>query len=155
LRPTSIDQVLNRLLGSQHISAQAVRHLMVGGTGVLINWTLFSFLRGYLEFSTLSSTLICHAVMIACIFPMQKFFTFNERSRPHRQFVKFLINDAFYITFDYLFAYLFIDVIGLIPVVGKLLGLALLTPMSFMSQRFWVFAVNRRKESLVLVQEAD
>jgi putative flippase GtrA len=128
-----------RFARSRHVSLQVIKHLMVGGAGVLINWIGFSVLR-HSGLTTLTSTLIVHAVLLVCIFPLQKHFTFNQESRTRQQIVRFLVNDAGYITLDFLFAWLFIDVIGLLPVIGKACGLIILTPISFLSQRLWVFA---------------
>jgi putative flippase GtrA len=135
----SARELLSRVLHSEKPMYQLARHLAVGGTGVCFNWLAFSALRHFTTLGTLGSTLIVHALMLVSIFPLQKLFTFKKREHGRVQAVRFLINDAGYLTLDYSFAYFFIDFMDLPTLVGKACGLALLTPLSFMSQRFWVF----------------
>ena len=118
---------------------QLIRHLLVGGSGVVLNWVVFSSLRHWTQLSTLQSTLLVHACLLAAVFPMQKLFTFKNRLRDHGQLFRFLINTTGYITLDYLLALAFIDKLGLPPFIGKGCGLAILSPLSYLSQRLWVF----------------
>ncbi len=127
------------ILGAERNRFQLLRHLAVGGIGVLFNWIAFSSLRYYSSLSTLACTILVHVFLLAIIFPLQKVFTFKKKDNGQKQAIKFLANDAGYITIDYFFAWLFIDFLGLTPILGKGLGLALLTPISFLSQRYWVF----------------
>ncbi|MES2509944.1 MAG: GtrA family protein [Pseudomonadota bacterium] len=124
----------------EHAAQQLVRHLIVGGSGVVFNWVVFSLLRHFTALSTLQCTLVVHVVLLATMFPLQKVFTFKKKSHGSRQAIRFLINDAGYITLDYLFAWGFIDLLGLPAWLGKGCGLAILTPLSFLSQRLWVFS---------------
>lgn len=123
-----------------HAAHQLIRHLIVGGSGVIFNWVAFSLLRHFTTLGTLQCTLVVHAVLLATIFPLQKLFTFKKKKHGSRQAIRFLINDVGYITLDYLLALAFIDILGLPAWLGKGCGLAILTPLSFLSQRLWVFA---------------
>jgi putative flippase GtrA len=131
--------LVRRFSENMGLCGQAVRHLMVGGTGVIFNWFIFSALRQNTELSTLQCTLLVHAVLLFTIFPIQKFFTFRNIDRARPQMARFLINDFAYVSMDFLLANLFIDILQLQPIVGKAIGLMILTPMSFAMQRFWVF----------------
>lgn len=131
--------LLQRLLHEQDATWQLVRHLLVGGSGVVFNWLVFSLLRHFTPLSTLQTTLCVHGVMLLVIFPMQKFFTFKSRHWDSSQVLKFGVNLSGYVTLDYLLARGFVDVLGLPPFVGKACGLAVLTPLSYLSQRLWVF----------------
>ncbi|MES2191482.1 MAG: GtrA family protein [Pseudomonadota bacterium] len=123
-----------------HAAQQLIRHLIVGGSGVVFNWVAFSLLRHFTRLDTLQSTLVVHAVLLATIFPLQKMFTFKKKTHGNRQAIRFLVNDVGYITLDYLLALGFIDMLGFPAWFGKGCGLAILTPLSFLSQRLWVFA---------------
>jgi putative flippase GtrA len=134
----AIDRLV-RALTSDRAKHQLFRHLIVGGSGVLFNWVAFSLMRHFTRLSTLDCTLIVHVVLLATIFPLQKLFTFRVKEDAGGQAFRFLLNDAGYIALDWLFAWTFIDWLGLAPFIGKGLGLAILTPLSFLSQRLWVF----------------
>lgn len=145
------DRVVELLKGvfyGEHAAQQLVRHLFVGGSGVVFNWVAFSLLRHFTALGTLESTLLVHAVLLATMFPLQKLFTFKKKRHGSRQAVRFLINDAGYITLDYLLALAFIDILGLPVWLGKGCGLAILTPLSFLSQRLWVFAAASKPEKI-------
>lgn len=134
-----LSRLLHDLIHSDEPRYQLIRHLAVGGSGVIFNWLAFSALRHFTSLGTLECTIAVHVILLITIFPLQKLFTFQRRENGRRQAIRFLINDLGYVTFDYLLAYLFIDVVGLPPIIGKACGLAMLTPASFLSQRLWVF----------------
>lgn len=136
---TNLTSLVQRVSENARLRGQAVRHLMVGGTGVILNWLIFSALRQNTGLSTLQCTLLVHALLLVTIFPIQKFFTFKSTERARPQMARFLINDFAYVSIDFLLATLFIDKLQLQPIVGKAIGLMILTPMSFAIQRFWVF----------------
>lgn len=137
--PERHNSITQHILTSTHVYAQATRHLIIGGSGVLFNWLMFTLLRQYAGLDTLQSTIIVHVLLLIMIFPTQKFFTFKSRSRSRHQIVRFLVNDGLYVSFDFLLAAFFIDWLDMLPVVGKALGLMILAPFSFISQRYWVF----------------
>jgi putative flippase GtrA len=132
-------QFLTQVLHSDDAAYQLVRHLLIGGSGVVFNWLVFSALRHFTQMTTLQCTLVVHAILLAVIFPLQKLFTFKNKTDARTQAIRFLVNDAGYITLDYFFALAFIDWVGLPPIIGKGCGLAILTPLSYLSQRLWVF----------------
>lgn len=143
--------MIKKFLFADHATWQFFRHAAVGGSGVIINYVLFWVLRERFGFSTLTTSLIIHVVLICYIFPLQKFFTFTSSLATWAQIRRFLINDLIYFSMDFSLAWLFIDWFGLPSLLGKALGLALLTPMSFLIQRHWVF----HKTSPVVITDCD
>lgn len=127
---------------ANHVFWQFMRHAAVGGSGVVINYVLFGILRHHYGYSTLTSTLIVHCVLLLYIFPLQKYFTYFAPLETWQQIRRFMINDAIYITSDFSLAWLIIDFFGVHPWIGKIVALAMLTPMSFMIQRKWVFQAS-------------
>ena len=134
-----IGALAGQVLHSESARFQVVRLLMVGGSGVVFNWVVFSLLRHFTSLSTLECTAIVHVVILVVVFPLQKLFTFKKRDRGHVHMARFLVNDAGYVALDYALAYAFIDMLGLPAFIGKGCGLMILTPLSFLSQRYWVF----------------
>jgi putative flippase GtrA len=121
------------------ITPQIAKHLVVGASGVIVNWMVFSLLRQYLNVPTMYATVIVHIVLISYIFPLQKYFTFKSDCHTFTAFFKFVINSLGYITIDFFLAWYFVDFLKIMPVIGKAAGLALLTPLSFIFQKYWVF----------------
>ena len=145
--------MLKRTLNDEHIQFQAIRHLVIGASGVMVNWISFCVLRQFVGFSTLFSTIITHIILFSYIFPLQKYVTFKEKkAKPHNQAIKFVINSLGYILIDFLLTALLIDLFGLIAYIGKAISLALLTPLSFLSQKLWVFKetkINQAETNLL------
>lgn len=135
-------ELTKKFLNSEHAKWQFFRHAAVGGSGVIVNYFLFLTLREHYGFSTLQASLIVHVVLISYIFPLQKYFTFSSSLESWGQIRRFLINDMIYISMDFTMSWFFIDWLGLHSWLGKFIALALLTPMSFMIQKHWVFDKN-------------
>jgi len=124
------------------LSIQAIKHLLVGASGVFVNWILFIVLRQFLDIPTLVSTIIVNIILIIYIFPLQKYFTFINYSNTHQQLIRFILNAIGYLILDFVFAWFFIDFMKIVPAYGKAMGLLILTPLSFISQKYWCFQVD-------------
>jgi len=125
---------------SDNLTTEGIKYLCVGGGGVLLNWIAFIFLRQCLQLSTIISVIIVHIILILYAFPLQKYFTFQNHGPIFRQFAKFAVNASWYITLDFFLSWAIIDVLGIMPVYGKAIGLGILTPLSFTLQKLWVFS---------------
>jgi putative flippase GtrA len=121
------------------ITPQIAKHLAVGASGVIVNWMAFSLLRQYFNVPTMYATGIVHIILISYIFPLQKYFTFKSDGNTFSALFKFIINTLGYITLDFLLAWYFVDFLNFMPAIGKAAGLAFLTPLSFLFQKYWVF----------------
>jgi putative flippase GtrA len=126
------------------LGIQAIKHLLVGASGVLVNWVVFIVLRQFLNISTFVSTIIVNIILVLYIFPLQKYFTFINYSNTYQQFIRFILNSIVYLILDFVFAWFFIDFMKIVPACGKAMGLIILTPLSFISQRYWCFQVDNR-----------
>ena len=115
------------------------KHLIVGGSGVIINYSIFNVLYGIFQLNIFYSTLITHIFLVLIIFPLQKYFTFASSGNFFLEFIKFVVNDIFYFSLDLFFSWFFISFIGLSPLLGKALDLILITPLSFLIQYHIVF----------------
>ena len=129
------------------ITPQIAKHLAVGASGVIVNWLVFSLLRQYFNLPTMYSIVIVHIVLISYIFPLQKYFTFKSNGNTLTAFFKFVINSLGYIAIDFFLSWFFIDFLKIMPAIGKAVGLALLTPLSFLFQKYWVFMINPDQNS--------
>jgi putative flippase GtrA len=124
---------------SNDVTPQLAKHLLIGASGVIVNWLVFTMLRQYLNVSTMSATIIVHIVLISYIFPLQKYCTFRSNCNTFSALIKFTINTLGYLSLDFLLAWVFIDFLNILPAIGKACGLTFLTPLSFLFQKYWVF----------------
>lgn len=117
---------------------QFIKHNFVGGFGVIINYTLFNVLV-LVGFDIIVANAVTYVLLIIMIFLMQKFFTYRVRYSSVKQFILFLANAFLYFLFDTLLLLFLNDVCNIIPMVSKILSLGVLTPLSFLSQKYIVF----------------
>ena len=123
-------------------------YLMVGGSGVLINYFLFITLHDLFLKSIFIAVLVCNIVVMIWTYTLNLYFTFRdlvEKSSEINFFdrsrvLKFFFQSITYMVLDFLFSKIVIDYLDFQPVLGKLIALALLVPASYFVQRFWVFA---------------
>lgn len=123
-------------------------YLMVGGSGVLINYFLFITLHSLFLKSIFITVLVCNIFVMIWTYTLNLYFTFRdlvEKSSEinfvdRSRILKFLIQSITYMALDFLFSKIVIDYLDFHPVLGKLIALALLLPASYFMQRFWVFA---------------
>ena len=115
-----------------------VRHLAVGGIGVVINWFSFIFFNYYTVLNLFVIVLISQLLVLSFMFSLQKNFTFKYKKNSNA-YLRFIINSLVYFLLDYFLTYFFIVILDFYPAFGKFLTLFILTPISFLIQNFWVF----------------
>lgn len=130
---------LHKFLKSNKEKWVIIRHLFIGGTGVILNYIFFQILFKIIHLNVFFSTVVTHILLIIIIFPLQKRFTFFSNGIFKKEFLKFVINDLLYISLDYTFSWIFIIYFGMGSYTGKALALFVLTPISYIIQRHWVF----------------
>jgi len=116
-----------------------IKYLVVGGVGVALNFLGFMVLYDFFGFSILFSVLWMHIIILLVTFILQRRFTFQSQLPVNLVLKKFLITDLMYVGSDYALTAIFISLLNFTPWIGKASCLAILTPLSFLMQRFWVF----------------
>lgn len=134
-----------KLLGKE-VSAttftQFVKHYFVGFLGSVMNYSLFNIMK-YGGLETRTANLITGVILTVTVFMLQKYFTYKPDNHSLRQPILFLVNSFLYFFFDTLILMLLIDRMMIAPYISKLLSIVMLSPMSFIFQKFFVFRNNR------------
>ena len=123
---------------NKDIYTQFVKHIAVGGFGILLNYTLFNVFIKF-NFGILLSNTLTNIFVFLIIFLLQKYFTYRIYSEIIKHLLFFLINALGYYILDTGLLFLLIQFVGLNPMLGKLLSLIIITPISFLSQKYLVF----------------
>lgn len=119
---------------------QIIFYILVGLFSTFSNWLIFFILKEFYSFSTLVCSIVFYFYVLLFIFPLQKFITFNKYETSYRgEIFKFWINHSLYVLFDFALTYFFVDINNFTPGAGKFISLLIMTPISFLSQKFWIF----------------
>lgn len=121
---------------------QFVKHYFVGFLGSIMNYALFNGMK-YAGLETRTANIITGVILTVTIFLVQKYFTYKPDNHSLRQPALFMVNSFLYFFFDTLILMLLIDRLMIAPYISKLMSIVMLSPMSFIFQKFFVFRNNR------------
>jgi len=124
---------------------QFVKHYFVGFIGSSTNYILFNVLK-FVGLETVFANTISNIVVVIESFLMQKFFTYKPDSNSLRQPVLFIINSVIYYILDTTIVKILTDILHINPLIGKMVSIVLLSPLSFISQKFIIFKMKVKKD---------
>ncbi len=117
---------------------QFIKHYLVGAFGVFLNYSLFNILV-FEGLSVKISNTITHAILIVTIFILQRQFTYRVKHFSIWHPILFLLISLVYYICDTLFLILLVDLVSIHPTVSKIITIVILTPLSFLGQKYIVF----------------
>jgi len=123
---------------SEKTFRQFIKNYFVGGFGVLLNYTMFNTMI-YCGLSIKVSNMITYSVLFIVIFILQKNFTYKPGHFSVMQPLLFLVNVIVYGLLDTLMLLYLINKLHITPLISKIVSIACLSPLSFLSQKFIVF----------------
>ena len=123
---------------SSNTFRQFLKHYLVGGLGVILNYVLFSILLMF-HYSIFITNLVVYTILVIFGFFMQKNFTYKDRRISILQPVLYIILAVCYSSLDTLIINILRERFLIQPFIGKLMSIVLLTPISFISQKFVIF----------------
>lgn len=129
---------------SEMVYFQFIKHLIVGGAGAIINYSLFNALV-WIHVNTIIANTVTNAVIIVTTFLGQKYFTYRNRMNTAVQIPLFLLQSGLYYLLDTTIVYILIDILSMSPSVGKLISISILTPLSFIFNRYVVFNSHQKE----------
>lgn len=123
---------------SINTARQFTKHYFVGFAGSLFNYTMFNILK-YSGLPTKTANIITGVILIVTIFIVQKYFTYKPDHYSFWQPLLFITNSVIYLLLDTSILVLLIDKWLIDPKIAKLISMMVLSPMSFLFQKFIVF----------------
>lgn len=121
---------------------QFVRHYFVGGIGTIMNFTIFNFLVYCAGMEIKAANAVNYSILIITTFLLQKYFTYRAGGFSAAQPLLFLVNALLYFLLDTTIITLLAKKASLAPFLCKFFSIGLLTPLSFISQKYLVFRRN-------------
>lgn len=132
------DHILNK--SKLLLSNSLVRYLIVGGSSVVVEVFSFNILLYVLQIQPLYSNMISFVIGAAFNFTMSNYWTFRAGGEQKAQKIgKYLALLGFNYVVNNVIFYCINSVLGVHPVITKILVIALQTSWTFLIYKFWVF----------------
>ena len=139
---------------------QLIKHYFIGGIGFVLNWLFFNTCLWLGMKDTIIFGIAFNKITLANIptytltliisFLLQKYFTYKANKNMFPQLVKFTILTVCYMLVDNQLLKLLIDHMGLAASISKFMTLMVLSPLSFLIQKFIVFRQPKEVQSSTL-----
>lgn len=115
-----------------------LRFVVVGAVNALMSFGLFSLFVEVMDIHYVVANVLVFVVWLWFGFELQRSLAFRSE-RNFSSFVKYLLNQALIFAISTVLLVLCIEVFGFRILYGYLLTLCLVTSVSFLLSRFWVF----------------
>lgn len=125
--------------GRRHDAGQAVRFCVVGGSGYVVNLVVFQAAMQLLPYPIAFA--LAFAVSAASNFALNRVWTFRARTQPVAgQFARFATVSLLALGLDLLLLSLLVERMGVTKLPAAAIAIAVVTPLSFLGNRWWSFA---------------
>jgi putative flippase GtrA len=130
-------QILRKLIDSRFLV-----FLLVGGFNTLFGYILFAlfFKVGQLHYTL--ALMLAYAVGVFLSYATHKRFTFQQAKNQGKSLAKYVSSYAVIFILNSLFLSLLVEVLTLDPLLGQMIAIVVITLLSFVIQKYWVFAVT-------------
>lgn len=118
---------------------QFAKYFIVGISGFVLNLALLIFAKEYLGISAVVATSVIGLFMLAFNFSLNKYWSFKEKSMPHKQFVRYLILAAGDYFFAILAMYVFHRLLGWDYRLVNIGAVAAMVSWNFLLYKYWIY----------------
>ncbi|MFA6514368.1 MAG: GtrA family protein [Patescibacteria group bacterium] len=118
---------------------QIARFLVVGSSSALIDIGLLIFLKEKINFTPVLAVATNQIIIIIYNFLLNKYWSFETRKKPLRQFSRYVILVAFNYFASIILMYLLYSLIGIDYKIVRLVSIGLLFSCNFIAYKHWVY----------------
>ncbi len=118
---------------------QFAKYFIVGVSGFALNMTLLIFAKEYLGISAVVATSVIGLFMLVFNFCLNKYWSFKEKSMPHKQFMRYLILAGGDYFFAILTMYIFHRLIGWDYRLVNIGTVSAMVSWNFLIYKYWVY----------------
>ena len=144
-RPAALHLRVRAGLRRPHNWVQLVKFCLVGGSGYVVNLTVFAICVKALELHHLVGATAAFVVAVTNNFWWNRHWTFRAR-RGHAGFqaARFFAVSLAAFAFAAAMLELLVSVIGVAPVAAQAISVLAATPLNFIGNKMWSFAIQLR-----------
>lgn len=133
--------MIRKLLKNQAIM-QFVSYVFVGGMAALVEWILFYVFQSVIGINYLVSTVLAFIFSTFTNWILGRLITFREKAQDTRKLkeaVMVYLISGIGLGFNLLLMYLFVDVIQIMPLIGKITATGIVFFWNFFARKFGVY----------------
>lgn len=128
-----------RRILSHKTAGQFARYATIGGGGAIIDLITLMLFKELLGLSALVAVVLNQVIMVCYGFLGQKYWTFKERSLPHKQLVRYLLLVLFNYILAVLLMYVFHTIADVDYLVVRIGSIGLSVCWNFLLYKYWIF----------------
>ncbi len=129
-------QILRKLIDSRFLV-----FLLVGGFNTLFGYILFGLFYKVGQLHYTLALMLAYTVGVFLSYATHKRFTFQQTKNQGKNLPKYISSYAVIFILNSLFLSLLVEVLTLDPLLGQMIAIVVITLLSFVIQKYWVFAV--------------
>ena len=118
---------------------QFAKYFIVGFTGYLLNLGLLIFAKEVLGISAVVATAIIGLLLLVFNFVLNKYWSFKEKTMPHKQVVRYLILVAVNYVFSIVIMYFFHELLKFDYRLVNFATTAIMVAWNFPLYKYWVY----------------
>ena len=118
---------------------QFIKYFIVGISGFILSFSLLVFAKEILGISAVVATVVIGIILISFNFLLNKYWSFREKSLPHKQVVRYLILSGFNYLLSIGSMYLFHDQFGWDYRLVNIGTVAVMVSWNFLLFKYWVY----------------
>ncbi|NTW21956.1 GtrA family protein [Candidatus Falkowbacteria bacterium] len=115
------------------------KYFIVGSSGLVIDMSTLIYLKEIWGFEPLTAVVVNQIFLLIYIFTLNKYWSFKEKSLPHKQIVRFAILAGFNYTFAVASMYLFNHKLGFDYRLVRMGSIAMMVTWNFFLYKHWVY----------------
>lgn len=119
-----------------------LKYSIIGFSSFILDISSLIFLKEIFLLSATLAVIINQIFIIFYNFNLNKFWTFKNKSKDKKQFVKYLILMLFNYCFSIIFTYFFSDFLNFDYKIIRILNVCLMVSWNFILYKFWVYKRN-------------
>lgn len=116
-----------------------VKYFVTGIGAVVLDMVSLIFFKEICGTSATIAVLINQPIVLLYVFFVNKFWSFRDKSMPHRQMIRFFVTAGCNYLISFLIMYIFHDKIGFDYKLVRLTNIALGVSWNFLLYKYWIY----------------
>ena len=121
------------------LSPSFIKYFLAGISSVILDFSTLIAIKNIFIISATMAVAINQVLIWVYNFSINKYWTFNNRKLPHKQFAKYMILVGFNYLFSIIIMYIFSDIMGSNYLIVRFFSIAIITLWNYYLYKSWVY----------------
>lgn len=122
-----------------HNRKEIVKYLIVGFSAFAIDYALFAIMHKYFGLWYITASIISQAVTLTYIYVLNRTWSFRSQGSKRKQVKRFAFLQAWNNVFQIGALWITVEVIGLMPLLAKIIVVAIIVSWNFLLYKYFVY----------------